>query len=222
MENPKHQTSQANQSLSSRPYVQAFANYALLDPPPKFILKTEAHAAQTHLYSNFKTTWITLMPYGYLLLYPDWLVFLSPSKKIPGALPDSHYFYAKETLIALGENWKFATRLDTVGSLIRMTYEHLSTSEHERTKKLIANQNSLFIPLNTILAAEQFRDKLAQVYMKIKTKDNREFLFAPNLGLALPGGRYWRACKSVLGFKWEPKLQSALQEAVKHNKEAGQ
>jgi hypothetical protein len=220
VENPYHfhkamqQSDTENERNLSRLYVQEFANYVLAEKSPCVVLKTEAHCVQLHLNpSGFKDRWIANGPYGYVLLYPDWLAFFTESKQILGRVSES-WFNLKQGL----ETWKYAVRFDTVGSVIRMAYTLLTSNEREEIKKFIANPNSIFIPLNTVLSAEQIRSKIILTGLKVKTTEGRKFIFAPNIGLALPGPRFWKAMWATYGGTWEPKIQTALQEAIKRNR----
>jgi hypothetical protein len=201
--------------MSARLYAQEFANYVLAKDPPNLLLRSEAYCAQAHLYKEFKPSWYRLLPYGYVLLYPEWVAFFTDSKQAPGRIPDS-IFSAKEFLSAYAQAWKYGARLQTIGSFVRIARE-ASKTERDRTIEFMRNPNSLFIPLNTVISFEQIWSFSNGGTLCVRTNDGRDIHFTPNAGLALPGRRSFQATKAQFGLKWEPILQDALQKAIELN-----
>ncbi|SNY80966.1 hypothetical protein SAMN04244553_2542 [Nocardia amikacinitolerans] len=199
----------------TRPFVQEFANYILgTAQPPRPILKTEANCAQVHLYKQFKPMWSNRVPYGYVLLYPDWLAFFTDSKQPPGTVPDK--LFSKEMLAPMLETWKYSGRFQTVGSVARFAYQYATTTERDTIKAFLANPNSTFVPFGTIWTVEQTRSISRPVAIEIKTTDRREIHLAPNFGASL-GPRLWKGMYGAYGGTWEPRLQSFLRDAAQRN-----
>lgn len=201
----------------TRPFVQEFANYVLAEESPEPLHKTEANCAQVHLLGEFKPMWVNRVPYGYVLLYPEWLAFFTDSTQPVGTVPEK--FFSKEMLKPVLQTWKYGGRFQSVGSIARATFQKLSTAERDRIKAFVANPNSLFIPTRTLTSVKQTRAMGTIVMLEVLTSDGRDIRFAPNTSASL-GPRFWKGMKASMGGTWEPKLQAALNEAVTRNRGA--
>ena len=200
-----------------RPFVQEFANYVLAEKSPEPLHKTEANCAQVHLLKGFKPLWVNRVPYGYVLLYPDWLAFFTDSTQPVGMVPEK--FFSKEMVKPMLQTWKYGGRFQSVSSIAHATFQKLSTTERDRIKAFVANPNSLFIPLHTITSVRQTRAMGTIVMLEIRTNDGRDIRLAPNTSASL-GPRFWKGMIASFGGTWEPKLQQALHEAVARNRGA--
>jgi hypothetical protein len=140
---------------------------------------------------------------------------LTDSKQPVGTVPET--VFSKDIIAPILQTWKYGGRFQSVGSIARAAHQKLTTSERDRLKAFIANPNSLFIPLKTLESARQTRAWGTIVMLELKTADGRDIRLAPNTSAAL-GPRMWKGLQGQFGGVWEPKLQMALQEAVRQNR----
>lgn len=201
---------------TDRPYLRDFVRYLWEgEAPPAPLLRTEAHAVvTTGLPEPFRPMQLSRLPYGFIHVYPEWVAFLTSSRSKPGQIPA---IVSKEMIAPVTTAIRMQRRLEPV-PIAREVVSRTIKDERQRLEPLVANPNSIFIPLPTVTSAHQQRTMAVTVYLEITTND-RQIVMGPNSMFSF-GPRMWKALKASYGGTWEPELLEQLQQAAQRNRSA--
>ena len=196
----------------ARPYLQEFARYLWsTKTTPRPIYKTWAHGfvvSELDLPKEKVTTNLMFprMPYGRIVVWPGWFVFMTESLTEPGRVPTGG-----KMLTVVLDGYREYRRFASIFRVLRTAHASLTKEQRDIFERALVNPNSIILPLSQVRAFHQERNALNPRLM-IQTHDGRELMFGPN-GLFELGASFWRL---VMGFfgPWHPKLQKILGDAV--------
>ncbi|MBA2944564.1 PspC domain-containing protein [Streptomyces himalayensis] len=155
----------------------------------------------------------TRMPFGRLLVYPDWLVFLTdwrtPPQRVPPAVGQGA---GLPWLYYLRDYWRWIIGMSIIGELVVRCVRQ----ERDRYRQAFTCPNSIVLPLGRVTGVRTKRTKrwLTQQVIILQTGEGEVMLAPSILGLGLS---YPRMLRSWFGANWDPKLLHVLQEAAAWN-----
>jgi phage shock protein PspC (stress-responsive transcriptional regulator) len=151
------------------------------------------------------------MPFGRMLVYDGWLVFLTESRLRPGEIPP----WSKMWIVILEQLREYRKWLSVIR--ISMTaYSAMTTEQRDRMRKTLGNPNSFFVPLSTVTGI-RFERYMAGPRIRVVTTD-RELMFAPHGMCEWHWASIRRYQKSFLG-PWQPELNRILIDAITANRQ---
>lgn len=213
-------TDAAAQGSALSPEFRNFVHFMwepLITPPP--LLRTRCHG---FLYSGLRFEfsrqinngiyYAVRMPYGRLLVYEDWLVFLTDWRTHTGRVPPLAGPGAPLAYLSL---FRELRRTLSIWTIAVDAYRRFTAEERDRYRELLLNPNSFVIPMSTIQAVRRGR-WATQPAVIIQTRDGSEFMFSPNPALGV-GPDLFRAMWGAVG-DWHAKLFRLLQRAADRNR----
>ena len=194
----------------ARPYLKEFVDFLWSsEASPQALYKFSAHGFQLgeELTRERMTVQLRLilMPYGRVVVWPGWMVFMTESNNPPGRIPPAARWWS----VAL-DFLKEYRRYASLWRLARTGYSVLTQEERDRFRTMLANPNTLIVPLSTV------RDVRQERWMRnprlIVTTDDRTLMLAPN-GMYEIFLSFWRMAMGLLG-EWHPRFQRILRESA--------
>lgn len=202
-----------------RPYLKDFVAYLWsAQTTPKQVYKFSAHGvvlSDLPIPKEKMTVWLRLarMPYGRIVVWPGWLVFMTESHNRPGELPPANRLWS--VLLDFIREYR---RYTSLLSLARTSYQVMTKEQRDRFRGMLANPNVIVVPLHTVRDFHQERS-LGSPRIVIRT-DDREIMFGPNGNLEILTS-FWRLIAGVVGA-WHPRFQKLLSDAVRTSQQRSQ
>ncbi len=144
-------------------------------------------------------------PYGRIVVWPGWMVFMTESHNRPGELPPASRFWS--VLLDFVREYR---RYTTLLSLARTSYGLLTQEQRDRFRGMLANPNTIVVPLHAVRSCHQERS-LGNPRLVIRT-DDREIMFGPNGALEVFTS-FWRMAAGMVGA-WHPRFQKLVADAI--------
>lgn len=194
-----------------RPYLSEFVNYLWsAETSPQPVYKFSAHGfvlSDMPLPKEKMTVQLRLVrtPYGRIVVWPGWLVFMTESHNRPGELPPASRLWS--VVLDFVREYR---RYTTLFSLAQTSYQLLTKEERDRFRGMLANPNSIVVPLHTVRDCQQERS-LGNPRILIRT-DDREIMFGPNGALEMFLS-FWRMAAGMVGA-WHPRFQKLMADAI--------
>jgi hypothetical protein len=200
---------------ADRAHLRAFTEYLWASPTtPRPLYRLRCHGfplTGARLPERAVTTnpafYANRMPWGQVLVYPEWLVFLTASLNLPGEVPSFRQFP-----FVMAEQFRLLRRYTSPLGLLMAGHAVLRQPEQrDRLRPLLSNGNSIIVPLHSVRSVRQVR----HLWMPrlIVSTDAGELMLAPNGVLEITGPSFWRYQLSLLGRPWHPRLQQILAAA---------
>lgn len=216
---PAAQPQQDRAAADERPWLKEFVQFIWSGgrpPKPRYVSASHGFVLTGLRRPSGSTSdrpgkYALRMPFGRMLVYEGWLVFLTESRLRPGEVAP----LSRVWIVALEQIREYRRWL----SLLRISmtaYSVLTTEQRDRMRKTLGNPNSFFVPLSTVTGL-RFERYLGRPRIRVLTTE-REVMFAPHGICEWHVPSMYRQAASYVG-PWQPELNRILADAIAANQE---